>query len=83
MKTRFEKWYGKYDFPGDAKILFEESVLCYKISAYRASFIMSYLGIQEVLLERLLNSHKKPNNIPQNMWEKKLKELKDENAWEN
>lgn len=83
MKTRFEKWYENYDFPGDAKILFEESVICYKISAYRASFIMSYLGIQTVLRERLLNSHNKPNNIPQNMWEKKLEELKDDNAWDN
>lgn len=83
MKTRFEKWFENYEFPGDAKTLFKESVLCYKISAYRASFIMSYLGIQTVLRERLLNSHNKPNNIPQNMWEKKLEELNDDNAWDN
>ncbi|OXS57157.1 hypothetical protein B0G93_11834 [Bacillus sp. V-88] len=83
MKTRFEKWYENNNFPGDAKILFEESVLCYKISAYRASFIMSYLGVQTVLRERLLNSYNKPNNIPQNMWEKKTEELKDDNAWDN
>lgn len=83
MKTRFEKWYENYDFQGDSKILFEESVLCYKISAYRASFIMTYLGIQTVLRERLLNSHNRPNNIAQNMWEKKLEELKDDNTWDN
>ncbi|MCE4049905.1 hypothetical protein [Bacillus sp. Au-Bac7] len=83
MKTRFESWFENYNFPGDADTLFKEAVLCYKISAYRASFIMSYLGIQTVLRERLLNSHHKPNNMPQNMWEKKLEELKDDNAWDN
>lgn len=83
MKTRFEKWCENYDFKDDAKILFKESVSCYKISAYRASFIMTYLGIQTVLRERLLNSHNKPNNMAQNMWEKKLEELKDDNIWDN
>lgn len=83
MKTRFEKWYENNDFPNDAKELFKESVLCYKISAYRASFIMAYLGVQTVLRERLLNAHNKPNNIPEHMWKKKIEELKDDKIWDN
>lgn len=83
MKTRFEKWIDENNVKGDAKDLFIESVLCYKISAYRASFIMGYLGLQTILRERLLNAQNKPDNIPQRMWDDRLKDLKDEKIWDN
>ncbi|WP_181347389.1 hypothetical protein [Thalassobacillus sp. CUG 92003] len=83
MKTRFEKWIDENNVKGDAKDLFNESVLCYKISAYRASFIMGYLGLQTILRERLLNAQNKPDNIPQKMWTDRLNDLKDEKIWDS
>ncbi|MGP4107949.1 hypothetical protein [Virgibacillus sp. L01] len=82
MKTRFEKWIEENDFKGDARDLFNESVLCYKIGAYRASFIMGYLGLQTILRERLLSAQNKPDNIPQHMWENRINDLKDEKIWD-
>jgi len=83
MKIRFESWYKNCAFSEDAENLFEESVLCYKVGAYKASFIMSYLGMQTVLRERLLNSHDKPDNIPENKWQKSMEELSNDNVWDN
>lgn len=42
MKIPFEKWIEDNSIPEEAKELFAESIICYKISAYRSAFIMSY-----------------------------------------
>ena len=41
MKIPFEKWIEDNSIPEEAKELFAESIICYKISAYRSAFIMS------------------------------------------
>lgn len=82
MKTSFEKWVENQNFSVDANTLFEEAVICYKVSAYRASFIMTYLGIQTILRDRVLNNQNTPDNIPENMWEGFLNDLRSEDTWD-
>lgn len=82
MKTSFEKWVENQNFSVDANTLFEEAVICYKVSAYRASFIMTYLGIQTILRDRVLNNQNTPDNIPENMWEGILNDLRNEDTWD-
>lgn len=59
MRLKFEEWYKERKFSSLTEDLFDESVSCYKISAYRSAFLMSYLGFQNIIRERLLNDDKK------------------------
>lgn len=82
MALEFEKWYLEKVSNKDARELFKESCLCYKVSAYRAAFLMTYLGFQNILKERLLKSQFPPQGIPQNLWERTLTDLIDDKKWD-
>ena len=56
MKIAFEKWIEENEIPDEAITLFQESIRCYKISAYRSAFIMSYIAFQNILKTRMLIS---------------------------
>ena len=49
MKIAFEKWLEENEIPEEAVALFSESIHCYKDSAYRSAFIMSYIAFQNIL----------------------------------
>lgn len=80
MKTQFELWLSKNTIPLNSKNLFEESIMCYKVGAYRSSFIMSYIAFQNILKERILSAAFAPSNI--NNWQTICNKLRDENAWD-
>lgn len=82
MKTRFEIWINDNDIPNDSVVLFKEAVLCYKSSAYRASFLMTYLGMHTAIRNRLLFSSEKPNSIDQSKWTEILSIIKDDDKWD-
>lgn len=82
MRLRFEKWYEE-KINGDAKELFNESCLCYKVGAYRATFLMSYLGFQSVLKERMLKKPKAPNGLSQRYWDTIQNKLRDDKTWDD
>lgn len=65
----------------NANVLFDESFLTFKIEAFRASLIFSYLGFLTIIKEIILNS-KKPNSILQSRWDNILFEIKNEDSWE-
>ncbi|MGG4392112.1 hypothetical protein COK01_24810 [Priestia megaterium] len=81
MELRFENWIKKQDISEDALILFDESIKCYRVGAYRASFLMSYLGFMKALRDRLLKSGK-PTQIHEAEWEKTRNDLRDDKIWE-
>jgi len=56
MILEIEKWKAKQNFSFEVNSLFEESAICYKASAYRASLLFSYLGLMTILKNRILNS---------------------------
>lgn len=80
---RFENWIEKnikessYESYG----LFQEAILCYRIKAFNASFLFSYLGFFKYL-KAYLNNSKKPSEIPERRWNQILKNIEKEDSWE-
>ncbi|PFU31220.1 hypothetical protein COK69_21895, partial [Bacillus cereus] len=83
MQLHFESWINeqKQNISEDALVLFEESIICYRVEAYRASFLMSYLGFMKALKDRLLRSEK-PDLVDDGKWNSIRKNLNDDNKWE-
>ncbi|HFJ9275178.1 TPA: hypothetical protein ACGW6O_005851 [Bacillus cereus] len=83
MQLRFESWINeqRQNISEDALVLFEESIICYRVGAYRASFLMSYLGFMKALKDRLLRSEK-PDLLDDGKWSSIRKTLNDDNKWE-
>ncbi len=69
------------EFSIDSKKLFEESVLCYSIKAYRAGLLFSYLGFLTFIKELIIKS-KKPDSIEEGRWQDIISKLKNEDVWE-
>lgn len=65
----------------DPKFLIEESIKCYKIEAFRASLLFSYLGFLTHIKEMII-SNKKPNSIPQTRWDDIIMKLNRDDYWE-
>ncbi|WP_027956646.1 hypothetical protein [Halobacillus kuroshimensis] len=82
MQLDFEKWFYGKNFPREAINQFKESVICFKASAYRASLLMSYLGFQLVLKERILTAEKPDNIEREQSWEAIKKNLRKEDKWD-
>ena len=83
MKIAFEKWLDDNEIPEEASALFKESILCYKISAYRSAFIMSYIAFQNILKTRMLNASSTPTGISATWWANICRELGDDDKWDN
>lgn len=81
MKLQFELWIEKRSFSSAVNTIFEESITCYKASAYRSAFLMSYLGFMQIIKERLINGNR-PDGVEHGEWEHKLKQLRDDDKWE-
>lgn len=84
MKFRFELWLEKHSINGASRNLFNEGIVCYKVGAYRAAYIMSYLGYITILKERLISSeHTLPNGYTEHSWRRAISDLKNDKQWEN
>ena len=88
MKLQIEKWIEEnkpFKENEAANDLFEESVRCYKIGAYKSAFIMSYLSFKVTLRGRILGCTYGEEFVKSNpkFWENKIiKKLKDDSSWE-
>ncbi|EKN62807.1 hypothetical protein P9E76_12030 [Schinkia azotoformans] len=84
MKLDIEKWINRLDpLDNEAKELFSESVICYKIGAYRSAFIMSYLAFKITLKNRIINCSYRPEGFNEGRWQSVIiKELNNEDNWE-
>ena len=47
MKLFIEDWINSQQFEKEINILFEESFICYKAGAFRASFVFSYICFKD------------------------------------
>lgn len=86
MILKFEKWLDSQNISEDANELFKESIICYKVSAYRAALILSYLGFQMTLKDRLLSidTSTLPDSYNMESWRAKvINDLGDQNLWDN
>lgn len=95
MKHFFEQWLNEQSDNSinneEVKDIFEESIKCYKIGAYRAAIVMAFNGFQIVIKNRIVNDKDKIISELQNKGntykelENKLNKysLNDENKWED
>ncbi len=82
MKISFEKWIEENKMAQSAVKLFRESVMCYKISAYRSAFIMAYCGFHIILRDRILISEHKPAEISDDLWNGIRNDLLNDDTWD-
>jgi hypothetical protein len=83
MKLPFEQWLQSQILPEEAISIIEEGINCYKIGAYRASFLMSYYFLLKVLKYRLENSKdSKPDSVTLKVWQELLQTVQDDSVWD-
>lgn len=91
MKLDFEKWLNeKYenkllshiDTNSEAiKNIFEESIICYKSGAYRASIVMAMTGFNMIMRDRLLRYKDSLESLDKSI-HFESNNLIDDNAWD-
>ena len=81
MKLPFETWLQEQHPTPEAMVAFNEAVSTYKIGAYRAALVFSYVGMGLCLRLRLL-SEACPTGIPPDQWNQIQHRLNDENRWD-
>lgn len=81
MKNNFEIWLDSANIPSFIQILFRESVLCYKASAYRGALLLAYIGFMGTIRKRLQES-KRPSTVSEGEWNSKIQLLSDDDVAE-
>ncbi len=81
MHFAFEDWISSQKISETPMGLFEEGIACYKASAFRASLLLSYLGFQTVVRDRMLMS-KCPSGITGAQWNGIIDKLGDDDKWD-
>lgn len=82
MVLPFEKWMKKQGFDSNILSLFNESIICHKVGAYKAAMILSYLGFMSVLKKRILNSDP-PSNFVLAEWQTDYqRKLQNDDSWD-
>lgn len=81
MKLTIESWVDEKGYGINIQKLFQESIICYKNNAYRASFLFSYLGMLTILKETIIKTSR-PSSIPEGRWDKILSDLTKDEKWE-
>jgi hypothetical protein len=81
MHLPIEKWIAERYSSQNITELFNESVICYKNGAYRASLLLSYLGFLTIVKETILSS-KSATNFTIGEWNAIRKEVSNHESWE-
>jgi len=81
MQTHIEVWTTEQKFSRQVRLLFEESIICYKHGAYRASLLFSYLAFITHIKEILIKSNN-PNTSNAGRWTNIQNEIQDDDKWE-
>ncbi|MHC1748782.1 MAG: hypothetical protein AB9856_10585 [Cellulosilyticaceae bacterium] len=81
---RFEEWIETQKISEYAKKLFQESIMCYKVGAFRASFIVTFTGFTIILKERVLSrKNSPPEYIKEKKWRGLIETIENPDKWEN
>lgn len=82
MILDFERYINSLNISEDARNLYNEGITCYKASAYRAAYLMTYLGFMESVKHKILSSEK-PQNYDNNQWNNEvIKRIKNDEIWD-
>ena len=82
MKIPFEPWIRHQSPSVEALACYEEAFLCYRIGAYRAAMLFSYLGFMTFLRERILRSPA-PAGVPLGQWTNIQNRASSDDAWDS
>lgn len=81
MKIPFQQWLEQQNLDKKSVALFQESVLCYRATAYQASLMFSYLGLLRILAIRILSANCPPG-FPRSKWNKLQADVQSDEVWE-
>lgn len=81
MKSTFENWLLSQKISPRAIPLFDEAIKTYRVSAYKASLLFSYLGFLTILKQRLIESQRPPA-VPEGMWNQLINTIQDSESWD-
>lgn len=82
MSIPFEEWVNAIGVNEEAALLFREAIHCYKFSAFRPAFLLSFIGLQSVLKARILEAK---NPFPPSIagaWQPIKDSLMDDEKWD-
>gem|GEM_PF-4763599 len=83
MKLQIESWLEDQDLPQKSEELITEGIVCYKVGAYKASLLLSYLSFLHTLKARLEKARdSKPETVPEKTWNTFIKQIEDESYWD-
>lgn len=81
MKLQIENWISEKGYSNNINKLFEESIICYRNSAYRASLLFSYMGFLTIIKETIIKSNI-PTGFTQPEWDSLIIKVNDDDKWE-
>lgn len=81
MRHPFERWLAEQDLSEEARSLLNEGVDAFMTNAFRAAFIMSYLGFMTVLRDRLLRADM-PEGFTRSRWSTKIAKIRNSETWD-
>lgn len=81
MKLLIEEW-GYENLSNNCYNILSESVMCFKIGAYRSAFMMSYLAFKQTLRERVINFNDCPYNCDKVEYDKFKNKIDKVQTWE-
>lgn len=82
MRLQIEGW-ANDNLEKNAIELMNEAVLCYKVGAYKAAYLLSYLAFKTTIRGRIIGAPR-PEGVSEECWKKQIIEcLEDDNGWEN
>jgi len=82
MVIEFNDWINqRKDLDEGTKEILYESVKCFRIESYRASFIMAYIGFLSILQNRILNSQP-PKGYSKVNWNNFQSKCRNSDAWD-
>lgn len=81
MKLQIEFWVLEKGYSNNIRKLFNESVVCYRNGAYRASLIFSYIGFLTIIKETIIKSQR-PITFTEPEWNSIISNINNDELWE-
>jgi hypothetical protein len=81
MNLPLQNWLNTQKISKEALSSFEESFICFKVGAYKASLLLAYLGFINVIRDRIIIAPP-PNGIVAHRWSTIQATAKDPDAWD-
>lgn len=79
---RFERWLDEMNIRGQARNFFDESIMCFNVGAYRGALMLSMLGFQTIIKDRVLNASIKPPGLDTEQWDEIRENLIKPETWD-